>query len=62
MCNIGIRYEFKIISNEIKELRMLYKNLIDKIISLEEPTPSDKSAIKKKEKIVNESSLLKTLD
>ncbi|MDE1764469.1 MAG: hypothetical protein KGH83_06330 [Thaumarchaeota archaeon] len=54
--------EFKIISNEIKELRMLYKNLIDKIISLEEPTPSDKSAIKKKEKIVNESSLLKTLD
>ncbi|MDE1873213.1 MAG: hypothetical protein KGH99_07030 [Thaumarchaeota archaeon] len=54
--------EFKIISNEIKELRMLYKNLIDKIISLEEPIPSDKSAIKKKEKIVNESSLLKTLD
>lgn len=41
---------------------MLYKNLIDKIIPLEEPTTSDKSAIKKKEKIVNESSLLKTLD
>ena len=54
--------EFKIIRNEIKELRMLYKNLIDKIIPLEEPTPSDKSTIKKKEKIVNESSLLKTLD
>ncbi len=54
--------EFKIIRNEIKELRMLYKNLIDKIIPLEEPTPSYKSAIKKKEKIVSESSLLKTLD
>jgi hypothetical protein len=54
--------EFKIIRNEIKELRMLYKNLIDKIIQLEEPTPSDTSAIKKKEEIVNESSLLKTLD
>lgn len=40
---------------------MLYKSLIDKIIPLEEPTPSDKSAIKKKEKIISESSL-KTLD
>ena len=54
--------EFKIIRNEIRELRMLYKNLIDKIVPLEEPTASDKSAIKKKEEIVNESSLLKTLD
>ncbi|MDH2906595.1 MAG: hypothetical protein PXX83_00670 [Candidatus Nitrosotalea sp.] len=54
--------EFKIIRNEIRELRMLYKNLIDKIVPLEEPTASDKSAIKKKEEIVNELSLLKTLD
>lgn len=41
---------------------MLYKNLIDKIIPLEEPTRSDKSAIKKKENIVDEYSLMKTLD
>jgi hypothetical protein len=54
--------EFKIIRNEIRELRILYKNLIDKIIPLEEPTQRDKSAIKKREEIVNESSLLKTLD
>lgn len=54
--------EFKIIRNEIRELRMLYKNLIDKIVPLEEPTTNDKSAIKKKEELVNESSLLKTLD
>ena len=54
--------EFKIIRDEIKELRILYKNLIDKIIPLEEPSPNDKSAIKKKEEIVSESSLLKTLD
>jgi hypothetical protein len=32
-----------------------------KVIPLEEPTPSDKSAIKKKEKIVKESSLMKVL-
>ena len=54
--------EFKIIRNEIRELRMLYKNLIDKIIPMEEPTPSDKSAIKKKEEIIDEYSLMKTLD
>ena len=54
--------EFKIIRNEIRELRMLYKNLIDKIIPLEEPTSSDKSSIKKKEELVSESSLMKTLD
>lgn len=54
--------EFKIIRNEIRELRILYKNLIDKIVPLEEPTPNDKSAIKKKEEVVDESSLMKTLD
>ena len=55
--------EFKIISNEIRELRMLYKNLIDKIIPpMEDPTPSDKSAIKKKEEIIDKYSLMKTLD
>jgi len=29
---------------------------------MEEPTPSDKSAIKKKEEVIDESSLMKTLD
>jgi archaellum component FlaC len=54
--------ELKMIRDEIKELRLLYKNLVDKAIPLEEPTPSDKSAIKRKEKIVKESSLMKALD
>lgn len=54
--------EFKIIRDEIKELRLLYKNLIDKTIPLEEPTPSDKLSIKKKEPIVKESSLMKMSD
>lgn len=54
--------ELKIIRDEIKELRLLYKNLIDKVTPLEEPTLSDKSSIKKKEKIVKESSLMKAMD
>jgi hypothetical protein len=36
--------------------------LVDKAIPLEEPTANDKSSIKKKEKIVKESSLMKALD
>jgi len=54
--------ELKIIRDEIKELRLLYKNLIDKVIPIEEPSKSDKSAIRKKGRIVNESSLMKALD
>jgi hypothetical protein len=54
--------KLKMIRDEIKELRLLYKNLVDKAIPIEEPTSSDKSAIKKKEKIVKESSLMKALD
>jgi len=54
--------ELKMIRDEIKELRLLYKNLVDRVIPLEEPTSSDKSSIKKKEKIVKESSLMKALD
>jgi hypothetical protein len=41
---------------------MLYKNLIDKVIPLEEPTADDKRAIKKKERIVKEDDLLRALD
>lgn len=54
--------EYQVIRNEIKELRILYKNLIDKIIPLEEPTSNDKASIKKKEETVSESSLMKALD
>lgn len=45
--------ELKMIRNEIKELRLLYKNLIDSIVPLEKPTASDKLSIESKERIVN---------
>ncbi len=48
--------------NEIKELRILYKNLLDKVIPLEEPTPDDRRVIKKKEHIVKEDELIRALD
>jgi hypothetical protein len=54
--------ELRAIRNEIKELRILYKNLIDKVIPLEEPTTDDKRVIKKKERIVKEDELMRALD
>jgi len=54
--------ELRAIRNEIKELRILYKNLIDKVIPLEEPTTDDKRVIKKKEGIVKEDELIRALD
>lgn len=54
--------ELRAIRNEIKELRLLYKNFVDKVIPLEEPTVDDKRAIKKKERIVKEDELMRALD
>ena len=54
--------ELRAIRNEIKELRILYKNLIERVIPLEEPTADDKRAIKKKERIVEEDELIRALD
>jgi hypothetical protein len=46
--------ELRTIRNEIKELRMLYKSLIERVIPLEEPSADDKRVIRKKERIVKE--------
>ena len=54
--------ELRAIRNEIKELRILYKNLIEKVIPIEEPTADDKRAIKKKERVVEEDDLIRALD
>jgi len=54
--------ELRAIRNEIKELRILYKNLVERVIPLEEPTTDDKRAIRKKERIVKEDNLLRVLD
>jgi archaellum component FlaC len=54
--------ELRAIRKEIKELRMLYKNLAEKVIPLEEPTSDDRRAIKRKERIIKEEKLMRALD
>jgi hypothetical protein len=49
------------IHEELKEIKMLYKELIEKLICTEEPTKEEKKAIAEKDEIADEEELMKTL-
>lgn len=49
------------IREELKEIILLYKELVEKLISTEEPTKEEKKAIREKDEIANEEELMKTL-
>ena len=51
----------KDIRNELRELRLLYKQLVEKLIPTEQPTPEERKAIKDKDEIINEKELMKIL-
>jgi len=51
----------KDIREELKELRLLYKELVEKLIPIEEPTQEEKEAIEEKDQIANEKELIKAL-
>jgi len=51
----------KDIREELKELRVLYKELVEKLIPVEEPTKEEKEAIEGKDQIANEKELMKAL-
>ena len=49
------------IRTELKELRLLYKGLIEKIVPIEEPTPEEKKAIEEEDELADERELMKAL-
>ena len=51
----------KDIREELKELRLLYKELVEKLILVEEPTLEERKAIEEKDELVNEKELMKAL-
>ena len=51
----------KDIREELKELRLLYKELAEKLIPVEEPTTEEKKAIEEKDETANEKELMKAL-
>ncbi len=50
------------IRTELRELRMLYKGLVDKLLPIEEPTPEEKKAIEEEDEPLDEKELMKSLD
>jgi len=51
----------KDIREELKELRLLYKELVERLIPLEEPTEEERRAIREKDEIASEKELMKAL-
>jgi len=49
------------IREELKEIKLLYKELVEKLIPVEEPTKEEKKAIREKDEIASEEELMKTL-
>jgi len=53
--------ELKEIKDELRELRLLYKQLAEKIIPVVPPTKDEKQAIEEKDEVVSEEALMKAL-
>jgi hypothetical protein len=51
----------KDIKEELKELRLLFKELAEKLIPVEEPTVEERKAIEEKDETANEKELMKAL-
>jgi hypothetical protein len=51
----------KDVQDEVKELRMLYKQMLDRLISTEETTREEKKAIAERGEIAEERELMKAL-
>jgi len=51
----------KDIREELRELRLLYRGLVEKLIPVEEPSEEERKAIEEKDEIAEEKELMKTL-
>ena len=49
------------IRDELKELRLLYRELVDKLIPVEEPEVDEWRAIEEEDEVVSEEDLLRVL-
>ncbi|MCW4009368.1 MAG: hypothetical protein NWF05_01950 [Candidatus Bathyarchaeota archaeon] len=49
------------IREELLEIKLLYKELVDKLVPVEEPTKKEKKAIEQKDEVADEEELMKIL-
>lgn len=54
--------ELKEIKDELRELRLLYKQLTEKVIPVVKPVKEERRAIEEKEEIVTEEAIMKALE
>lgn len=54
-------HESIIVFKEIRELRALYKQLLDRLVPVEEPTREERRAIEESDEIASEKELRKAL-
>ena len=52
---------FKDIREELRELRLLYKELVDRLMPVEEPSEEEREAIEGRDEIADEKELMKAL-
>ena len=52
----------KDIREELKELKLLHKALVEKLIPIEEPTKAEKKATEEEDETANEKELMTALD
>jgi hypothetical protein len=51
----------KEIRDELREIKLLYKELVEKLIPVEEPLEDEKKAIEVSDEVVSEDEMMKTL-
>jgi hypothetical protein len=51
----------KEIQDELREIKLLYKELVEKLIPEEEPLEDEKEAIEASDKVISEEEMMKTL-
>jgi len=49
------------IREELQEIKLLYKELVDKLVPIEEATEEEKKSIEEKDEIADEKELMQTL-
>jgi len=57
-----VEASLKEIREELREIRLLYKELVERLIPVEEPLSDEKEAIESSDETVGEEELLKALD
>jgi len=57
-----VEASLKEIREELRKIRLLYKELIERLIPVEEPLSDEKEAIESSDETVGEEELLKALD